>query len=192
MAGPSRRLPSTPSPREEPDGLGAGIEQFGEGWGCVEAAPACAGGWGKDLSELDEAERLLMLAALTARFSAAYLRWMRGAVGETLAFSGVRVLETLESEGPTIMRDIAESLGMTPRNMTAIIDSLEEEGLVRRTPHPHDRRATVIELTPNGCKQANRSRHEAAAWVANAFNNLTLDEQQQYADLLSRVASSFC
>jgi DNA-binding MarR family transcriptional regulator len=158
---------------------------------CVDPARPGAEGWSKDLSDLDEADRLLVLAALTARFSAAYLRWMRGRVGETLAFSSVRVLEILESEGPAIMRDIAEALGMTPRNMTAIIDSLEEDGLVLRTPHPRDRRATFVELTAAGHGQANRARQEAAAWVADAFNSLALDEQQQYADLLGRVARFF-
>lgn len=183
----------TPARQEEPDGLTGDLEQCLESASeCVVAAPACAGGAGKDLSELDEPERLLVLASLTARFSAAYLRWMRSRAGEALPYSSVRVLETLESEGPTIMREIAESLGMTARNMTAIIDALEECGLVRRTPHPHDRRATVVELTAAGRKEADQARHQAVAWVGEAFNSMSLEEQQQYSELLRRVAGFFC
>lgn len=159
---------------------------------CVVAAPACGAGAGKDLSELGEPERLLVLAAETARFSAAYLRWMRSQAGEALPFSSVRVLEILESEGPTIMREIAGSLGMTARNMTAIVDALEECGLVRRTPHPHDRRATVVELTAAGRKEADRARLQAVASVTKAFNSMSLEEQQQYAELLRRVGGFFC
>lgn len=169
-----------------------GIEEcVGDATACFDGPPSCFGG-AHNLAELSEADRLLALAGLTARFSAAYLRWMRSRAGEALPYSGVRVLEILETEGPTIMREIAEPLGMTARNMTAIIDSLEEGGLVRRTPHPHDRRATVVELTPAGRRQANRARKQAAEWVANGFNALTVEEQQQYADLLGRVAAYFC
>jgi DNA-binding MarR family transcriptional regulator len=178
--------------QEEPDELTGDLVQCLEAVSeCVEAPPACDGG-GKDLSELNEPERLLVLAAETARFSAAYLRWMRTRAGEALPYSSVRVLEILESEGPTIMREIAESLGMTARNMTAIIDALEECGLVRRTPHPHDRRATVVELTAAGRKEADQARQQAVAWVAKAFNSMSLEEQQQYTELLRRVAGFFC
>jgi len=116
---------------------------------------------------------------------------MRSGTDDTLPFSSVRVLETLETQGPTIMREIAGTLGMTPRNMTAIIDALEEDGLVRRVPHPHDRRATVIELTAAGRQSADRARANATAWVADAFNSLTADEQRQYADMLRRIGAFF-
>ena len=81
---------------------------------------------------------------------------------------------------------------MTARNMTAIIDALEECGLVRRTRHPHDRRATVVELTAAGQKEADQARHQAVAWVGEAFNSMSLEEQQQYSELLRRVAGFFC
>ena len=185
---PSITRAATTRATTPPDDLGAALEQCaGEAEACGPGAAACVGGWGKDLSALGEVDRLLVLAALTARFSAGYLRWMRSGAFEALAFSGVRVLEILESEGPTIMRHIAESLGMTPRNMTAIVDALEEGGLVRRTPHPHDRRATVVELTDSGRQQAQRSRED----VAPAFNSLSPPEQQEYVDLLGRIAGFF-
>jgi DNA-binding MarR family transcriptional regulator len=45
------------------------------------------------------------------------------------------------------MADLAGSLGVTPRNITALVDGLEAEDLVRRVPHPTDRRITMVELT---------------------------------------------
>lgn len=179
---------------EEIDELTLGLEPCLEDAGrCPdgEDAPACRSDAG-DLSSLDEQERLRVLGALTGRFSAGFLRSMRSRAGETLRYSNVRVLEILETQGPTIMREIADALGMTARNMTAITDSLEETGLVRRTPHPRDRRATVVELTAEGKAAALRARCDAVAWVADPFNSLTLEEQQQYADLLSRLAKYFC
>lgn len=161
---------------------------------CSEVAPgsvAC-GGDAPDLSSLDEDERLRVLGALSGRFSAGFLRSMRSRAGETLPYSNVRVLEILESQGPTIMRELAASLGMTARNMTAIVDSLEESGLVHRNPHPRDRRATIIELTAEGKGAASRARSDAVGWVADAFKSLTSEEQQQFAGLLSRLARFFC
>ncbi len=159
---------------------------------CLEPISAAYGATDRDLTGLDQPERVLVLSALTARFSAAYLRWMRSQAGTTLSYSNVRVLEILESQGPTIMRDIAASLGMTARNMTTNIDALEESGLVRRTPHPRDRRATIVELTSEGRKRATRVRSEAVAWASAAFSSLTVEEQEQYADLLARLSSFFC
>ena len=179
----------------EIDDLTLGLDPcLGEAGPFPEGGPeagACGGGLA-DLSGLDEQERLRALGALTGRFSAGFLRSMRSRAGETLPYSNVRVLEMLEAQGPTIMREIANSLGMTARNMTAIIDSLEETGLVRRTAHPQDRRATVVELTDDGNAAAIRARCDSVGWVADAFKSLTLEEQQQYAELLSRLAGFFC
>jgi DNA-binding MarR family transcriptional regulator len=47
------------------------------------------------------------------------------------------------------MADLAGELDVTPRNVTAIVDGLEADGLVRRVPHATDRRVTLVELTCN-------------------------------------------
>jgi DNA-binding MarR family transcriptional regulator len=145
-----------------------------------------------DLAGLDEAERLRVLAALTARFSSSYQRWMRSRAGEVLTYPRARVLEVLASEGPAIMRDIAGRLSMTARNMTAIVDALEDAGMVQRVAHPHDRRATLITLTKDGRREAHQVRAQAASRVGVAFNTLSLEDQQQYAELLTRLAATFC
>jgi DNA-binding MarR family transcriptional regulator len=48
------------------------------------------------------------------------------------------------------MTSISDELGVTRPNVTALVDALEEEGLVRRKPRPTDRRATVIEMSGQG------------------------------------------
>jgi DNA-binding MarR family transcriptional regulator len=59
----------------------------------------------------------------------------------------LRLLYELHCNGPRKMADLAETLGVTPRNVTALVDALEAEALVRRTPHPTDRRVTLVEIT---------------------------------------------
>lgn len=52
--------------------------------------------------------------------------------------------------GPSTHRVLADALGVTPRNVTGLVDSLEEAGYVTREPHPGDRRAILVTLTDRG------------------------------------------
>lgn len=53
-------------------------------------------------------------------------------------------------DGPVTQRALADALGVTPRAVTGIVDALAEAGLVRREPHPTDRRATWVTPTERG------------------------------------------
>ncbi|MEV7969163.1 MarR family transcriptional regulator [Sphaerisporangium sp. NPDC088356] len=53
-------------------------------------------------------------------------------------------------------RRLAELLQCDASTATSMIDRLEKRGLVRRVPHPIDRRAKVIQLTPEGCALRDR------------------------------------
>lgn len=59
-------------------------------------------------------------------------------------------------EGPRTQAELATALGVTPRNITTLVDGLEATGFTRREPHPHDRRAVLVTLTPRG-EQAMRA-----------------------------------
>jgi DNA-binding MarR family transcriptional regulator len=64
-----------------------------------------------------------------------------------LGFARGRVLWALHETGPVLMRALSQTLGISPRTVTGLIDALEADGWVTRSPHPTDRRATVIALT---------------------------------------------
>ncbi|WP_327436431.1 MarR family transcriptional regulator (plasmid) [Streptomyces sp. NBC_01201] len=53
-------------------------------------------------------------------------------------------------------RRLADLLQCDASTATSMIDRLEKRGLVRRVPHPIDRRAKVIQLTPEGCALRDR------------------------------------
>jgi len=65
-----------------------------------------------------------------------------------MGFARGRVLWALQESGPVVMRALSQRLGISPRTVTGLIDALETDGWVTRTPHPDDRRATIITLTP--------------------------------------------
>lgn len=56
----------------------------------------------------------------------------------------------LATEAPVRMRHIADHLHAEPSNVTAIIDRLEDRGLVERRPDPGDRRVKLVAATAAG------------------------------------------
>jgi DNA-binding MarR family transcriptional regulator len=56
----------------------------------------------------------------------------------------------LHHRGAATQRTIADWLGVTPRNVTGLVDAMVDIAFVTREPHPRDRRATLVTLTPHG------------------------------------------
>ena len=71
-----------------------------------------------------------------------------------MSFARVRAVRRIAQQ-PMSMREIAAVLDIDPANATPVVDDLESLGLVRRRPHPADRRAKLVEATRKG-KQAAR------------------------------------
>jgi len=68
--------------------------------------------------------------------------------GLTHARAGV--LMALYRDGSLTGVDLAKRFDVTPRNVTALVDALEAQGLVTREPHPLDRRAVLVAPTRAG------------------------------------------
>ena len=120
-----------------------------------------------------------------------YMRWLRTkAPAGGPSTSRLRLLESLHCEGAQKMSDLADALGVTPRNITALVDGLEEEGMVRRVAHPTDRRATLIELTTEAPDPVElMAAHRAA--IGELFGCLTDDEKADYLALTQRLEEGF-
>ena len=63
-------------------------------------------------------------------------------------------------------------LKVTPRNVTGLVDGLADAGLVTREPHPTDRRATLVTLTPAGASLMERMARERQDLAARLFDDL--------------------
>lgn len=127
------------------------------------------------------------LAAAVASFSATFDRWVRSLVADDApSYPRLRLLYSLHCEGPRRMADLADALEVTPRSITALVDGLEGEGLVRRVPHPTDRRATLVELTPNAVTAVESYMDHSAA-VADLFDGLSADDRRTLLRLTRRL-----
>lgn len=101
-------------------------------------------------------DRLLQIGDLFQRDMA------RAFDGSGLTTARVHLLWVLQHAGPSTQRDLARLCEVTPRNITGLVDGLEESGHVRRTPHPTDRRAVLVELTAAAADTMARMQREHA------------------------------
>jgi DNA-binding MarR family transcriptional regulator len=74
-------------------------------------------------------------------------RWLEG---HGLSEGRMSVLWRLRVKGSMTLGDLAESLDVSPRNITGLVDHLEKDALVERFADPEDRRATRVRLAPAG------------------------------------------
>jgi DNA-binding MarR family transcriptional regulator len=118
-------------------------------------------------------------------FGPAFQRWSES-LTENLSTQRLRILGSLRERGPRIMSDLKTELGVTATNITALVDALEQDGLVVRRPHPSDRRATIIELAPGSCELAS----ECTAYkdrVAELFADLSDEEVRDFTRTLEKL-----
>ncbi len=67
-------------------------------------------------------------------------------------------------------------LASTSRNITGLIDRMEDDGLVTRRPNPNDRRSFIVSLTAKGREIFEEMAIEHGHWVCDGFEGLTAEE----------------
>ncbi len=85
--------------------------------------------------------------------------------GVTFARYEVLMLLFLSRRGSLPMRTIGARLQVHQTSVTNAVDRLEQAKLVRRSPHPTDRRVTLVELTASGRRLAERATESLNAEV---------------------------
>lgn len=137
------------------------------------------------IGELDSP--LPALAVQTGVFVDAFGRWAgRKAAEAGASVPRLRLLYTVLCHGPQKMADLADALTVTPRNVTALVDGLEGEGLVRRVPHSTDRRVTLVELTCSPERVAAQFETYQGS-IERLFDILTLEDQRTLLRLLGTL-----
>lgn len=152
------------------------------------SADVAVGRGGSTDATIDIAHRELL--ELTARFARGFLKWVDASPTGGLTYPRLRVLEALQCQGPAKMKSLADALGLTARNMTAVADSLESEGLLRRVAHPSDRRATLLELTDDGVAAAGQSLGPRLAEISRLFDELSPAARNELRGTLATLVAA--
>ena len=103
-----------------------------------------------------------------------------------MSFGRTRAIRRL-ARAPMSMRELAAALGIDPPNATVVVRELEAQGLVRRTPHPTDGRAKLVEATPTG-KELARRADEILATPPPGLAALDPERLETLRRLLSEVS----
>src|SRR5436190_4091681 len=126
-----------------------------------------------ELSSGDDAAAVSALRGAVMRLSR---RLKNQRVDESLSPTEMSVLGTLARCGPATPGELARKEHVQPPSMTRVIAMLEEKGLVRREPHPDDRRQVVVTSTERAETMLAESRRKRDAWLAERAAGLTAAE----------------
>lgn len=113
----------------------------------------------------------------------------RGLADRGLTRPRAQVLWQLAEPPPMTQRELSERLGVSPRNVTGLIDGLEGSGHVRRASHPTDRRATLLELTDLGARVVTELRRDHRELAEQVFGGLAPRERRGFLAAVEHVLS---
>jgi DNA-binding MarR family transcriptional regulator len=85
------------------------------------------------------------------------------------------------------MSELSRMLLVSNGNATTVVDRLEADGLVRRTPSETDRRTVHVALTPEGLAQFEGLAAEHEAEVSRLFAGLSEADLDLLTDVLKRM-----
>jgi DNA-binding MarR family transcriptional regulator len=98
------------------------------------------------------------------------------------------ILGVLGRESGLSQQALADVLGMFPSRLVAVLDDMEQAGLVERRPHPSDRRVSVLYLTAAGKKTLQGVGRLAKQHEAELCAALNPDERETLAKFLAKIA----
>ncbi len=111
----------------------------------------------------------------------------QGRFGVLMALWGNCQGADCKSEMPLTPAELAERTGVTRATITGLVDTLENAGLVTRTPHPDDRRMMSVGLTKRGSKLLARimpAHFRRMAWLMGLLSE---SERKTFVRLLTKV-----
>jgi MarR family transcriptional regulator, 2-MHQ and catechol-resistance regulon repressor len=89
------------------------------------------------------------------------------------------VLEALLHKGPLTISEIQAKVLLASGSMTAAVDRLEKKSLLIRKTTPTDRRARVLELTPEGRTVVEQAFNQHSKDLERVMSVLDTDEKEQ-------------
>lgn len=111
----------------------------------------------------------------------------RARFGSSLArFDVLAHLDRAGSEGLSTSQ-LAGRLLASKGNITRLLDRMEQDGLINRGDHAHDRRVSTVHLSTRGAELFRRMAPEHETWSHQVLAGLTPAEKEDLVSLLRRV-----
>ena len=97
------------------------------------------------------------------------------------------VLNYLQAHEGAIQQQIGSAMKIDPSTMVSLVDQLERAGLAKRRPHPQDRRAREVLITPKGRRTLKQARELAQEVEGDVLQGLSRAERRQLVELLRKA-----
>lgn len=108
--------------------------------------------------------------------------------GEGISVPQLVVLGAIDSVGERGVTAVADWAGLAQPTVTRALTALERRGLVRRTPHASDGRATSLALTTPGQAVLEDKRRNVVDRFAEVWNTLAEDQREQAVRLVRHLS----
>ena len=95
-----------------------------------------------------------------------------------LGIGQLKALFFISNRGSTTAGKLAATLGITPANVTGIIDRLLEKNLIMRTRDLINRRVFLLRSTPQGDELVDELRQKRKERMTELFNRLTSEDAE--------------
>jgi DNA-binding MarR family transcriptional regulator len=129
--------------------------------------------------------RLLQLGNLMNRSGLGERAMKR--IGADLDRPGLSILLALHMTGKAMrVGEIAERMQVAGPHVTRHLHVLERRRLVHGLADPDDRRARLVELTPDGAELADRYVTTVLGWFGEALSGWSATDRRTFYDLLLR------
>jgi DNA-binding MarR family transcriptional regulator len=93
-----------------------------------------------------------------------------------------------ESDGLQF-KDLAVACNCSRSTITGVVDTMEKKGLVKRAPHPNDRRGALVKLTKKG-KSLKESTPSIDSLTSNCCEGIDANDLTMLKILLQRLSNS--
>ncbi|MET7602384.1 MarR family transcriptional regulator [Streptomyces avermitilis] len=109
-----------------------------------------------------------------------------GQVRNSMDRAAYLLLNRLDKEGPMGVKALAASMGIDSSTVTRQVAPLVDTGLVKRTSHPEDGRAVVLQLSPRGMSRLEEVRSSRRQLMAELTHDWAPQEREAFTALLTR------
>ena len=102
-----------------------------------------------------------------------------------LSMSMIGALFHLHRQGTSGVTDLGDHLGMTSAGASQMLERLVQQGLIKRSEDPDDRRVKQIVLTEQGCQVLEEGIRARYDWLQDFMKNLTPQEKEQITSAMN-------
>jgi DNA-binding MarR family transcriptional regulator len=127
----------------------------------------------------------------------AALSWIAGMIPQVYAAAlqplgidgrHLAVLLTLQRTGPQVQAHLSQISRIDKATMVSLLNELAEGGSIERRPHPSDRRAYEVHLTPQGAALIQQAKAATQQATDDLLAALSPAERQHLHEMLVRIA----